>query len=205
MQADDAPRGVLPAAALNTLWRQARSHNGWLPVPVGDDRLRQLYELVKWGPTSANCSPMRIVFVRSEAARERLRPLLSPGNVEKTMSAPVTAIIGFDLDFHRQLPRLFPHSPGIRDAFAGADKAAHAERTAFRNGSLQAGYFILAARALGLDCGPMSGFDAPAVDQAFWRGTSVRTNLLCNLGHGDPAKLFDRHPRLEFDEACSLE
>ena len=204
MHGDDTAGGVLPAPALDTLFRMARSHNGWLPIPVGDDRLRQLYELGKWGPTSALSSPMRIAFVRSDAARERLRPLLSPGNVEKTMSAPVTALIGFDLAFHRELPRLFPHSPGIRDSFAGADKAAHAERTAFRNGSLQAGYFILAARALGLDCGPMSGFDAPAVDQAFWAGTSVRTNLLCNLGHGDPTMLFDRHPRLGFDEACSL-
>lgn len=204
MQGHETPGGVLPEAALDVLFRQARSHNGWLATPVGDDRLRQLYELVKWGPTSANCSPMRIVFVRSAAGRERLRPLLSPGNVDKTMSAPVTAIIGYDLDFHRELPRLFPHRPGMRDSFTGLDQAAHAERTAFRNGSLQAGYFILAARALGLDCGPMSGFDAPAVDQAFWAGTSVRTNLLCNLGHGDPSKLFGRHPRLDFDEACSL-
>lgn len=204
MPGEETPGGVLPDAALDALFRQARSHNGWRPLPVGDDQLRQLYELVKWGPTSANCSPMRIVFVRSEVARERLRPLLSPGNVEKTMSAPVTAIIGHDLAFHRELARLFPHSPGIRDSFTGADKAAHAESTAFRNGSLQAGYFILAARALGLDCGPMSGFDAQAVDQAFWGGTAVRTNLLCNLGHGDPAKLFDRHPRLAFDEACRL-
>lgn len=191
--------------ALDTLFRGARSHNGWLPGPVGDAQLRQLYELVKWGPTSANCSPMRVVFVRTDAGRERLRPLLSPGNVEKTMTAPVTAILGFDTAFYRQLPRLFPHNPAIRDAFTGPGKQAHAEATAFRNGSLQAGYFIVAARALGLDCGPMSGFDAPAMDREFWAGTTVRTNFLCNLGHGNPDKLFGRHPRLTFEEACRFE
>ncbi len=195
---------MISDSVLDTLFRKARSHNGWLPRPVGDEQLRQLYELVKWGPTSANCSPMRVVFVRTEAGRERLRPWLSPGNVDKTMTAPVTAVIGFDLAFYRALPRLFPHNPSMQESFAGPDKAAHAENTAFRNGTLQAGYFITAARALGLDCGPMSGFDAQALDREFWAGTAVRTNFLCNLGHGDPGQLFERHPRLAFDEACRL-
>jgi len=193
---------MIPDNALDTLFRQARSHNGWLPRPVSEAQLRQIYELVKWGPTSANCSPMRVVFVRSDEGRERLRPLLSPGNVEKTMTAPVTAILGFDTAFYRELPRLFPHRPAMQDDFIGPDKEQHALRTAFRNASLQAGYFMLAARAIGLDCGPMSGFDVAGMDAAFWQGTSVRTNFLCNLGHGDPAHLFDRHPRLAFEEAC---
>lgn len=195
---------MIPDSALDVLFREARSHNGWLPDPVGDDTLRELYELVKWGPTSANCSPMRVVFVRSAAGRERLRPWLAPGNVEKTMTAPVTAVIGFDTAFHLELPRLFPHRPDLRHSFEGPENALHAQSTAFRNGTLQAGYFILAARALGLDCGPLSGFDARGLDQAFWSGTTVRTNLLCNLGRGDPSRLFGRHPRLGFDEACRL-
>lgn len=195
---------ALPECALEVLFRNARSHNGWLPRPVSDDQLHQLYELVKWGPTSANCSPMRVVFVRTAAGRERLRPWLSPGNVDKTMTAPVTAIIGFDIAFYQALPQLFPHNPAVQQAFLGPDKQAHAELTAFRNGTLQAGYFIVAARALGLDCGPMSGFDAQAIDRIFWTGTTVRTNFLCNLGHGDPGKLFGRHPRLTFEEACRL-
>ncbi|MBS0453165.1 MAG: malonic semialdehyde reductase [Proteobacteria bacterium] len=195
---------MVPDSALDTLFRSARSHNGWLPTPVADSTLHELYELVKWGPTSANCSPMRVVFIRSAQGREQLRPWLSPGNVDKTMSAPVTAVIGHDLDFAAQLPRLFPHRPELRHGFEGPDNAEHAQRTAFRNGTLQAGYFILAARALGLDCGPMSGFDADGVDRSFWAGTRVRTNLLCNLGHGDSGKLFGRHPRLDFDEACRM-
>jgi 3-hydroxypropanoate dehydrogenase len=193
---------MMPDSTLDALFRQARSHNGWLPRPVGEARLRQIYELVKWGPTSANCSPMRVVFVRTDEGRERLRPLLAPGNVEKTMTAPVTAVLGFDTAFYRELPRLFPHRPLMQQDFVGPDKEEHAFRTAFRNASLQAGYFIVAARAVGLDCGPMSGFDAAGMDQAFWHGTSVRTNFLCNLGHGDPASLFDRLPRLDFEEAC---
>lgn len=186
---------------LDTLFRSARSHNGWTSQLVSDDMLRQIYELVKWGPTSANCSPARIIFVRTEQGRERLRPYLSEGNVHKTMTAPVTAIIGYDTQFHQHLPRLFPHNPGIKNAF---EDARHAETTAFRNGTLQGGYFILAARALGLDCGPMSGFDAPALDRDFWAGTAVKTNFLCNLGYGDSSKLFARHPRFEFEEVCQL-
>lgn len=192
-------------SVLDTLFRTARSHNGWQPRPVDDATLRELYELVKWGPTSANCSPMRIIFIRGAQGRERLRPWLAPGNVEKTMGAPVTAVIGYDTAFHTHLPRLFPHRPTLQRDFEGPANAALAERTAFRNGSLQAGYLIVAARALGLDCGPLSGFDADGVDSSFWAGTAVRTNMLCNLGHGNPAMLFERHPRLDFDEACRFE
>lgn len=190
---------------LDTLFRSARSHNGWLNRPVDESILLALYDLVKWGPTSANCCPMRIVFVRSDEGRARLRPWLSPGNVDKVMGAPVTAIIGYDLAFHEQLPRLFPHRPELRASFDGPDNTHHAEQTAFRNGCLQAGYFILAARALGLDCGPMSGFDMEGVDKAFWVGTTVRTNILCNLGYGDPEKLFVRLPRLDFNEVCRFD
>jgi nitroreductase len=157
---------------------------------------------MKWAPTSANSSPARIVFVASAAAKERLLACVSPGNVEKTRSAPVTAVIGTDFAFHDKLPQLFPHADA-RSWFTG--KKEFADTTAFRNASLQGGYFILAARAIGLDCGPMSGFDAAKVDAAFWGGTSVRTNFLCNLGRGDRAKLFARSPRLTFEEACRVE
>jgi 3-hydroxypropanoate dehydrogenase len=192
---------ALDTSALDQLFRTARTHNGWLPKAVSDDELRAIYELMKWAPTSANCSPARIVFVRSREAKERLRPALSPGNLEKTMAAPVTAIIGYDLEFYEKLPQLFPHADA-RAWFAG--KPAVIETTAFRNGSLQGAYFILAARAVGLDCGPMSGFDNAKVDAEFFAGTSVRSNFLCNLGHGDPAKLFARSPRLAFDDACRI-
>lgn len=192
---------TLDDTALDQLFRNARTHNGWLPKPVTDDELRALYELMKWAPTSANCSPARIVFVRTREGKERLRPALSPGNLEKTMAAPVTAIIGYDLEFYEKLPRLFPHTDA-RSWFAG--KPAVIETTAFRNGSLQGAYFILAARAVGLDCGPMSGFDNAKVDAEFFAGTSIKSNFLCNLGHGDPARLFARNPRLAFDEACRI-
>jgi 3-hydroxypropanoate dehydrogenase len=192
---------TLDDTALDQLFRSARTHNGWLPAPVTDDELHALYELMKWAPTSANCSPARIVFVRTREGKERLRPALSPGNLDKTMAAPVTAIIGHDLAFYEKLPQLFPHTDA-RSWFVG--KPALIETTAFRNGSLQGAYFILAARALGLDCGPMSGFDNAKVDAEFFAGTSIRSNFLCNLGHGDPAKLFARSPRLAFDEACRI-
>jgi 3-hydroxypropanoate dehydrogenase len=184
------------------LFTEARTQNGYLPQPVSDDTLRQLYELMKWGPTTANSSPARLIFVRTPAARERLLACVNPGNQNKVREAPVTVIVGMDLDFHEQLPKLFPHAPDARSWFAG-DTVKRAE-TALRNGSLQGGYLILAARALGLDCGPMSGFDAAKMDAAFWAGRSVRTNFICTLGHGDPAKLFPRSPRLAFDEACEL-
>jgi 3-hydroxypropanoate dehydrogenase len=184
------------------LFDNARTHNGFLSEPVSDATLEALYDLMKWGPTSANSCPARIVFVRSEAAKAKLLACMSPGNVEKTRSAPVTAILGMDLAFYDKLPQLFPHDDA-RSWFAGNPTLI--ESTAFRNSSLQGGYFIMAARALGLDVGPMSGFDAAAVDAAFWAGSSVRTNFICNLGHGDSQKLFGRLPRLAFEEACRLE
>jgi len=194
---------------LDLLFRQARSQNGWLDQPVSDDTLKTLYDLVRWGPTSANGCPARIVFVRSAEAKQRLLPALSAGNIEKTLSAPVTAIIGYDTRFHEQLPKLFPHNPGVRDWFAGQPELI--ESTALRNSSMQGAYLILAARALGLDCGPMSGFDHQWVDQEFFTsgtgrfaGMQIKSNFLCNLGYGDPAKLFSRSPRLDFEEACSL-
>jgi 3-hydroxypropanoate dehydrogenase len=183
------------------LFDHARSQNGFLAEPVEDATLRQLYDLMKWGPTSANCSPARIVFVKSPEAKAKLLDCMNPGNVEKTRSAPVTAIIGMDMVFYEKLGQLFPHTDA-RPWFEG--KPALIEATAFRNSSLQGGYFILAARALGLDCGPMSGFDAARLDAAFWAGTAVRTNFVCSLGKGDPGKVFARSPRLAFDEACRI-
>ena len=187
--------------ALDQLFLEARTHNAWLDRPVDPDLLRRLWALARMGPTSANCSPARVVFVTTPQGKARLLPALSQGNRDKTASAPVTAIIGYDLEFARELPRLFPHAPDAASWFADPQVA---QATAFRNGSLQAGYLILAARALGLDCGPMSGFDAAAVDAAFFAGTSIRSNMLCNLGYGDAKGLFGRSPRLEFDEACRI-
>ena len=184
------------------LFDHARSHNGFHAEPVPEEKLRQLYGLMKWGPTSANCSPARIVFVQSPAAKEKLLACMNPGNVAKTRSAPVTAIIGMDMAFYDKLPQLFPHTDA-RSWFAG--KAELIADTAFRNSSLQGGYFIIAARAVGLDCGPMSGFDAAKMDAAFWAGTTVKTNFVCTLGRGDPSKLFGRSPRLSFEEACRIE
>jgi 3-hydroxypropanoate dehydrogenase len=184
------------------LFDHARSHNGFFDEPVPEQKLRQLYELMKWGPTSANCSPARIVFVQSPEAKERLLACMDAGNVAKTRSAPVTAIIGMDMAFYDKLPQLFPHTDA-RSWFAG--KPEKIADTAFRNSSLQGGYFIIAARAIGLDCGPMSGFDAAKMDAAFWAGTRVKTNFVCTLGRGDPSKLFGRSPRLSFDEACRIE
>jgi 3-hydroxypropanoate dehydrogenase len=193
---------TLPDAALDQLFRAARTANGWRDVPVPDDTLVALYDLVKWGPTSANIQPLRVKFLTSAAAKQRLRPHLSPGNVEKTMAAPVVAILGQDLAFYEHLPRMFPHNPAARSWFEGKPEVI--EASAFRNASLQGGYFILAARALGLDAGPMSGFDAAGVDAAFWAGTAVRTNFLCSLGHADPAKTFPRSPRFDFAEVCEI-
>jgi 3-hydroxypropanoate dehydrogenase len=192
---------ILSETALDLVFRSARTHTHWLDRPVDDETLRALYDLLRWGPTSANCSPARIVFVRSRQAKERLRPALSAGNVDKTMAAPATAIIGHDLRFHEQLPRLFPHADA-RSWFAGNDELIRT--TAFRNGTLQGAYLIISARALGLDCGPMSGFDNAKVDAAFFPGSTVKSNFLCNLGYGDPAKLHPRSPRLAFDEACRI-
>ena len=192
---------VLNDKALNQLFREARTHNGWQPKEVPDDLLRKLYDLAKMGPTSANCSPARLVFVKSSEAKARLKPSLSPNNVEKTMAAPVTVIVAYDLEFYEKLPRLFPHTDA-RSWFAGNPKLI--EATAFRNGTLQGGYVILAARALGLDCGPMSGFDNAKVDAEFFPDGKMKSNFLINLGYGDPSKVRPRGPRLEFEEACKV-
>jgi 3-hydroxypropanoate dehydrogenase len=168
---------------------------------VADETLRQLYDLVKWGPTAANSTPARFLFVRSEEAKARLLACVSHGNVQKVREAPVTAVIGMDMAFYDKLPQLFPHTDA-RSWFVG--HPLKIEHTAFRNSSLQGGYFILAARALGLDCGPMSGFDAVKMDAAFWAGTTVKTNFICTLGEGDPTKVLARSPRLSFEEACRL-
>ncbi len=191
------PDGRIDESALDQLFREARTHNAWQARPVADELLRQAVDLAKMGPTSANTLPLRIVFVRTPEGKERLKPALSPANVEKTMAAPVTAIIGHDLAFYELLPRLFPHADA-RAWFAGNESLI--ETTAFRNGTLQGAYFILAARALGLDCGPMSGFDNAQVDAAFFAGTTIRSNFLVNLGYGDPAQLLPRSPRLDAAE-----
>lgn len=191
----------LDATALEQLFLKARTHNAWQDRPVDPALLQQLYDLVKMAPTSANCSPARFVFVQSKDAKERLKPALSEGNLEKTMAAPVTVIVANDPKFYDKLPYLFPHTDA-RSWFSG--DAQVAETTAFRNGSLQVAYLILAARALGLDTGPMSGFDQAKVDQAFFKDTGWRSNVLVNLGYGDEAALFPRSPRLPFDEACQV-
>ncbi len=186
---------------LDVMFHNARTHNGWLDKPVSDDLLKQAYDLAKMAPTSANCQPMRIVFVKSKEAKEKLKPCLAPGNLDKTMSAPVTAIIAHDMAFYDQLPKLFPHTDA-RSWFAGND--ALIQSTAFRNGTLQGGYFILAARAVGLDCGPMSGFDNAKVDAAFFAGTTWKSNFLINLGYGDASKLYPRSPRPAFEDFCKI-
>ena len=191
----------LDQKALDQLFLSARTHNAWLPRPVPDEVLHRLIDVLKMGPTSANCSPARIVFVKTAEAKTRLEPLLDTGNREKTVAAPVTAIIGHDMQFYDQLPKLFPHT-NARVWFAG--KREKIAETAFRNGSLQGAYLILAARALGLDCGPMSGFDNAGVDAAFFAGTETKSNFLCNLGYGDPAALMPRSPRFAFDEMARI-
>jgi 3-hydroxypropanoate dehydrogenase len=202
--------------ALDTLFREARTYASWQPRPVDDQTLRDLYDLLKWAPTSANAAPARFAFLRSKEAKERLRPALAPLNVEKTMTAPVTVIVAYDMKFYEQLAKLFPHSPGTAKMFESNPDMV--EATARRNSSLQGAYLIMAARALGLDCGPMSGFDHAKVDEEFFAAGKpcfgcdqeffpeghVKTNFLCNLGYGDPAKLHPRLPRLAFNEACSL-
>ena len=194
----------LSSEDMDLIFRTARTQNGWQERAVSDEQLRELYELMKWGPTTMNTCPARVLFLRGREAKERLKPALSPGNVDKTMAAPVTAIVAYDTQFYEFLPKLFPHNQNARGIFAGDDKRVHTETTAFRNGSLQGGYFIIAARAIGLDCGPMSGFNNAMVDAEFFAGTSVKSNFLCNLGYGDPSKVMPRNPRLAFDEACKL-
>lgn len=192
---------VLDDHALDILFRDARTHNGWEDTPVPEETLHQLWDLMKMAPTSANCQPVRLKFVTSDAAKQKLEPMLMEGNREKTMAAPVVAIIGFDLDFYEHLPRLFPHTDA-KSWFEGNESLI--EETAFRNGTLQGAYLMLAARALGLDCGPMSGFDQEAVTREFFAGTNVRANFLCALGHGTDENLFPRSPRPAFDEFCEI-
>ena len=201
---------------IDKLFRDARTHNAWVDKPVNDETLRELYNALKLGPTSANASPARFVFIRTAKVKERLRPSLAPGNVEKTMAAPVTVIVAYDLQFYEKLPKLFPHNPGMAKLFESNPDLV--EATAKRNSSLQGAYLIMAARALGLDCGPMSGFDHAKVDEEFFAAGKpcfgcdqeffpeghVKTNFLCNLGYGDPGALHPRLPRLPFNEACSL-
>ena len=193
---------VLDQEGLDLLFRQARTHTKFWPEPVDDDLLRRAWDLARMGPTSVNCLPARLIFVRSPEAKERLKPALAPGNVDKTMAAPVTAIIGHDLAFYDKLPDLFPHADA-RSWFVGNETLTQA--TAFRNGTLQGAYFILALRAVGLDSGAMSGFDNAKVDQAFFAGTTIRSNFLLNIGHGDATALHPRGPRLDFAEACRVE
>ena len=207
---------ALNEEGFDLLFRQARTYSAWRDQPVTDETLHQIYDLMKWGPTSANSCPARFFFVRSSEAKQRLRPLLSSGNVDKTMSAPVTIIVAYDLRFYEKLPRLFPHSPGMAKLFQ--DDPQLVESTAKRNSSLQGAYFMLAARALGLDCGPMSGFDNARLDeeffgagkpcqgaeQEFFTEGQLKSNFLCNLGYGNPAKLHPRAPRLAFEEACRV-
>jgi 3-hydroxypropanoate dehydrogenase len=187
--------------ALDTIFRSARTQNKWLDKPVSTALLMAVYDLMRMGPTSANCSPARIVFAVSTEAKERLATHSSAANAPKVRSAPATAIIGYDLDFALRLPKLFPHNQDAKNWFT--DPVLE-QTTAFRNGSLQGAYFIIAARSLGLDCGPMSGFNNEAIDKAFFAGTRTKSNFICSVGHGDPSGLFDRSPRLSFDEACKL-
>lgn len=192
---------ALPKPALDQLFLKARTHNAWTGQPVSDDQLRALVDTMKMAPTSANCSPARLLFVKSAEAKARLKPSLSAGNLEKTMAAPVTAIIAHDLKFYDHLPRLFPHA-NAKDWFTSS--AAHANTTAFRNGTLQGAYLILACRALGLDCGGMSGFDNAGVDAAFFTGTTYKSNFLLNIGYGDPQGLFARSPRFDFEDIAKI-
>lgn len=192
---------MLDAPSLDILFRNARTHNAWLEKPVSDEQLRQIYDLMKWGPTSANSSPARIVFVKSVEEKEKLVACMNPGNAAKTRAAPVTAIVGMDMAFYEKLPQLFPHTDA-RSWFAGNQPLV--ESTAFRNSSLQGGYFIMAARALGLDCGPMSGFDADKVNATFFAGTTIKANFVCSLGYGDHTGVHPRSPRLSFAEACLI-
>lgn len=192
---------ILGDQALDTIFRTARTHNKWQQKDVSDVMIQAIYDLLKWGPTSANCCPARFVFVKSKAAKERLKPHLDAGNVEKTMSAPVTAIIGYDMEFYDKLPQLFPHADA-RSWFAGNDEKI--KSTAYRNGALEVAYLIIATRALGLDCGPMSGFNIDGVTNEFFAGTRIKADVLCNIGYGDESGLFPRSPRLGFDEAGKI-
>jgi 3-hydroxypropanoate dehydrogenase len=193
---------TIDAAGLDLLFREARSQNKWRDEPVSDETIHALYDVLKFGPTSANCSPARFLFIRTKEGKAKLAPALSSGNMDKTMAAPVTAIVAYDPKFYEKLPKLFPHNPDATSWFTSNDSLA--ATTAFRNGTLQGAYLMIAARALGLDVGGMSGFDNAKVDEAFLADKGWRSNFLVNLGHGDPAGVFNRSPRLDFDEACVL-
>lgn len=192
---------ALTDEALDILFREARSHNAWQDKPVSDDLLLQLYDLMKMGPTSANSCPARFVFIKSTEAKQKLKACLNEGNVKKSMTAPVVAIIGMDLEFYEKLPKLFPHT-NARGWYVG--KTEKIQQTAFRNSSLQGAYLIMAARSLGLDCGPMSGFDSAKLDAAFFPEGKVKSNFICAIGYGDPAGLYPRGPRLDFNEAAEI-
>ena len=194
---------MLDAKSQDLIFRQARTHNA-ISGPVSDAQLREIYDLAKWGPTTMNTQPARFVFVRTPEGKEKLRPALSPGNLDKTMAAPVTVIVAYDLQFYENLPKTFPHRPDANKGFMGEEKKAGNQVVALRNGSLSGAYFIIAARALGWDCGPMSGFDNAKVDAAFFPDGRCKSNFLINVGKGDPAKIMPRNPRLSFEEACSL-
>jgi len=195
---------MIDALALQTLFTSARTQNGWLDQPVSDAQLREVFDLMKMAPTSMNTQPARFVFLRTAAAKERLRPALSRGNVDKTMTAPVVTLIAHDMQFHEHLPRVFPHEPNARNMFDGDANRDFRSTFAFRNGTLQGAYFMLAARAIGLQVGPMSGFDGAKVDAEFFPDGRYRINFLCNLGHGDPSKVMERLPRFAFEDVCSL-
>jgi 3-hydroxypropanoate dehydrogenase len=192
---------MIDAAALDALFLTARTQNKWTSEPVTEAEIRRVYDILRQGPTSANSSPARFVFVTTPEGKEKLRPALSSGNLEKTMAAPVTAIVAVDMEFYEKLPQLFPHADA-RSWFTSSK--ALADETAFRNGTLQGAYLMIAARACGLDIGAMSGFDKAMVDEAFFAGTSIKSNFLCNIGRGDPSGVFDKLPRLSFEEACTL-
>lgn len=193
---------VIEQKAVETLFTDARTHNVWKDEPVSEKTLRELYQLMHFGPTSMNCQPTRVLFLQSDTAKQRLKPALMPGNQEKTMKAPVVAVLGYDTEFYEHLPRMFAHNKDAKSLFEG--KTDFINTTAFRNGSIQGGYFIMAARAVGLDCGPMSGFNNAAVDEAFWPDGKVKSNFLCNLGYGDASALFPRNDRFAFDEVCQF-
>jgi len=195
---------MLDSKSLDKILREARTHNGFEDKPVTDAQLRDLYEILKWGPTSANSQPARFVFIRTKEGKEKLRPALSSGNTAKTMSAPVTTIVAYDSRFYEHLPKTFPHDSTAMSWFSGPGKEEVVHTTAFRNGTLQGAYLIVAARAMGLDVGAMSGFDNTIVDKAFFPDGRFKSNFLCNIGYGDPSKLFNRSPRLSFEEACTL-
>ena len=195
-------RGVVDDQGLDLIFRNARTQNSWQAQTLPEELLRRVYELAKLGPTSANCSPARFIFVVSAEAKEKLKPGLGPRNVDKTIAAPATVIVGYDTKFYEHLPELFPHMPTMRQMFEGND--ALIQETAFRNSSLQGAYLMIAARSLGLDCGPMSGFDAATVNAAFWPEGDVKANFICNLGYGDDQAIFPRSPRLSFEQACQV-